>query len=160
MRWQSIRDRLDERWLGTCECGKMRAFLPDSPDLTPEDPLKAFLVGPEVNELPKERPPWIRVVLLSSEWPFNLSWTPLPEPCPSCSTRTITGGRRGVYPTRGANHFPMKICLACGFASVSDAAMVGPERFLTGDQWTPPCPAVKRLRRIALTVPMAVDIDV
>jgi hypothetical protein len=57
VRWESILDPYRERWLGTCECGNMQAFLPDIPAWVTEDPLTTFLVGPELKTRPRERPP-------------------------------------------------------------------------------------------------------
>ena len=102
VRWESILAPYRERWLGVCSCGRMKAFLPDTPDVVPADSLTAYLVGPDVKALPMERPPWVRVMLISGGPPFNVSWTPLPEPCPSCDTRTLCGGRHAVNPVRGA----------------------------------------------------------
>jgi len=65
VRWESILDPYRERWLGVCECGTMRAFLPDAPEWIPEDPLKAFfhvqaglgVRGPSAVSLPCPGPP-------------------------------------------------------------------------------------------------------
>ena len=159
MRWESIMDPYRERWLGVCECGTMRAFLPDAPEWIPEDPLTAFLAGPEISELPRERPPWVRFVLISGQEPFSVRWGHLPGACPDCGVQTVFGGRQGRGPLMPGALPSMVVCLACGLAQVHDGTTRGPARYLTGNQWTPPCPAVKRLRRIAFTEPMAVRME-
>ena len=45
-RWESVLEGEEERWLSVCRCGRLRAFLPGQPALEPEDPLRAFLLGP------------------------------------------------------------------------------------------------------------------
>lgn len=157
VRWEAIVEGFCERWLGTCECGVMRAFLPDQPDCVPDDPLRSFLAGPEVTELPGERPPWVRLILMSGQEPFCMEWTHLRGVCASCQSQTRFAGRRTDAP-RAAGQPPIIVCLGCGLATVPNK-MRGPARFLTGDEWTPPCPAVKRLRRIAFSRPVAIRID-
>lgn len=67
-RWESVLDGDEERWLAVCACGRMRAFLPELPALEPEDPLRAFLLGPGRPVFPAA-PPWIRLFLASVEGP-------------------------------------------------------------------------------------------
>ena len=65
-RWESVLDGDEERWLSTCRCGRMRAFLPEQPSLDPADPLRAFLLGVGRPIFPPT-PPWIRLFLASLE---------------------------------------------------------------------------------------------
>lgn len=121
---------------------------------------KNVTVPSEVKELPRERPPWVRLVLISGQPPFNVRWAHLAESCAGCGLQTVFGGRHGQgHPIHGKAWFEMSVCFACGLARVPDGTTRGATRFLTGNQWTPPCPAVKRLRRLAFTEPMAVRME-
>ena len=159
VKWESILDPYRERWLGVCECGNMQAFLPDTPAWVTDDPLTTFLAGPEMKTRPRERPPWVRLFLVSSQDSCSMSWSHVPGKCPGCGVQTIFAGRHGRGPLMpGATNLTV-LCLACGFVRVADGTTKGPTRYLTGNQWTPPCPAVKRLRRLAFTPPMMVRIE-
>ena len=158
LRWESIQHPLRERWLGTCECGRMRAFFPDAPDWASEDPLTEYLLGRGVKRPEAERPPWIRLMLLSQDSRFGIRWTPLSEPCHACDTQTIWAGSRGLHPLRSSSAYLMLMCLACGSVTVR-SGMQGRNPYRVGSSWTPPDPAVKRLRRMALTPQMSISID-
>ena len=79
-RWESLREGDEERWLAVCRCGRMQAFLPGQPALRPDDPLRAFLLGPGRPLFPPS-PPWVRLFLASVEGPNPVRWRFCHTPC-------------------------------------------------------------------------------
>jgi hypothetical protein len=143
-RWQSLLDGEEERWLATCRCGRMRAFLPEQPALDPEDPLRAFLLGPGRPIFPPS-PPWVRLFLASVEGPDPVRWRYCHAPCPSCGASATFGLQACPRP----NVFAIcTLCLSCGraTASYSRSSRGLVEAPADGSEWLPACPAVQRLR--------------
>lgn len=143
-RWESVLDGDDERWLAVCRCGRMRACLPGQPALEPEDPLRAFLLGPGRPIFPAS-PPWVRLFLASVESPNPVRWRFCHAPCPRCRASASFGlqacPRPGVFAV-------CTLCLACGrvTSSYSNPGRGLVEAPVEGSEWTPPSPAVQRLR--------------
>jgi hypothetical protein len=143
-RWESLVDGGEERWLGVCRCGAMRACLPDQPALEPDDPLHAFLLGPGRPVFPPS-PPWARVFLASVEGPDSLRWRFCHEACRACAASATFGfqacPRAGVFAI-------CTLCLAFGYASAcySKIGTTTIEAPVGGRAWAPPCVAVQRLR--------------
>ena len=143
-RWESLLDGDEERWLAVCRCGRMRAFLPEQPDLDPEDPLRAFLLGPGRPIYPPS-PPWIRLFLASLEGANPVRWRYCHGACPHCGAAASFGlqacPRPGVFAVAS-------VCLSCGrvAATYSKPARGLMEAQVDGREWAPPCPAVQRLR--------------
>ncbi len=143
-RWETLVDGDEERWFAACRCGRMQAFLPDAPELQPEDPLGAFLAGPG-RALAPASPPWIRLFLRSLEEPNPTRWTYCPGPCPGCQAAAKFGFRACPRP------FVLAMCTLCLSCGLATAAYLRPSRGMqespaTGSAWAPPCPAVQRLR--------------
>jgi hypothetical protein len=149
LKWHRITDEEDERWLGVCtECGHMCAFFPDGPGRQIDDPLTAFLGEPD---LTPSRPPWVRAFRASAGWPWLARWSHHRPPCDHCSAPTVLTLE---HPPSAFTGVCGTLCLACG--EVRSAYFKGgfsAVGWLVGHQWTPPCPAVIRLRR-ALFMPM------
>ena len=143
-RWESVLDGDEERWLAVCRCGRMRAFLPELPALEPEDPLRAFLLGPGRPVFPAA-PPWIRLFLASVEGADPVRWRYCHGPCVACGASAGFGFQ--AYP-RPHTFALCALCLACGAATVqySQPARGLVEAPVAGSAWAPPCPAVQRLR--------------
>jgi len=143
-RWESVLDGEEERWLATCRCGRMRAFLPDQPALDPEDPLRAALLGLGRPIFPPS-PPWVRLFLASAEGPNPVRWRYCHGPCPPCGAPACFGMQSCPRPAVFAI---CTLCLACGHAtaSYSKPARGLVEASVEGREWAPPCPAVQRLR--------------
>jgi hypothetical protein len=144
LRWEPIDDsRGGERWLAVCACGMPWVFFPGRPGHRPADPLRAALgAGRPPAE---DTPPWIRLFQLSSRHPWWLPWRHVPRAC-ACGQRvtfavwTMPAADRRAY---------SQLCLACGRAT-SEHVRPGTdlrEAPVTGDEWSPPCVAVARLRR-------------
>lgn len=146
LKWNCITDEGYERWLGTCtECGRMRAFFPDDPQRRFDDPLTAFLGDPD---LTPSRPPWMRAFRASVGWPWLARWSHHRPACDHCSAPTLVTLE---HPPSAFTGVRATLCLACGevrSASVRGDSLAG---WLVGHQWTPPCPAVIRLRRALFT---------
>ena len=135
---------MGERWLSVCRCGRIDTFFADQPGMQPDDPLAAFLLG----SMPRAQAPtpvWVRCFLRSVEEPWNIRWRYRHEHCQSCRTRVVfeflACPRAYVLAT-------CSLCLACGHTT---AEYNRPWHGLTetsvgGSAWTPPCPAVQRLR--------------
>jgi hypothetical protein len=83
LRWESVLDGDEERWLVICRCGRMRAFLPEQPTLVPEDPLRAFLIGSGRSIFPPTSP-WVRVFVASVEAPNPVRWRYCHGACGGC----------------------------------------------------------------------------
>lgn len=143
-RWESLVDVREERWLAVCRCGRMRAYLPGEPDLDPEDPLRAFLLGPG-RPLPPPSPPWVRLFLGSVAGANPARWRYCHGACPRCGASASFGlqacPRPGVLAA-------CALCLGCGhvIARYSRLDHGLAEAPATGSEWAPPCPAVQRLR--------------
>jgi hypothetical protein len=143
-RWEALHEGEEERWLAVCRCGRMRAFLPEQPAMDPEDPLRAFLLGPGRPTFPAS-PPWVRIFLASIEGPDPVRWRFVHAPCASCGVSASFGFQSCPRPSVFA---VCTLCLACGRAAASYSR---PSRGLVeapavGREWLPPCPAVQRLR--------------
>ena len=144
-RWESLVDADEERWLAVCRCGRMQGFLPDQPEMQPEDPLSAFLSGVGRTTVAPASPPWIRLFLRSLEESNAIRWRYCPTACAGCGAAATFEMRACPRP------FVLAICtlcLACGHVT---AAYLRPSRGMqespaTGGVWAPPCPAVQRLR--------------
>lgn len=143
-RWESVLEGEEERWLSTCRCGRMRAFPPEQPALDPEDPLRAFLVGPGRPVFPPA-PPWVRLFLASVEGPNPVRWRYSHGRCRGCGASAGFGMQ--AYPRPGTLAV-CTLCMACGHvtAEYSKPAQGLVEAPVEGGQWAPPCPAVQRLR--------------
>lgn len=122
----------------------MTTFLPELPDCVPRDPLVVFLLGPGKSPRPQS-PPWIRLFRITGNDPWNVNWIYCPLPCDGC----------GAYVTFQAQAYPRPqvvarclLCLGCGQASVEyfrpNTSLY--EAPVIGGVWSPPCPAVLRLR--------------
>lgn len=137
-------DAGEERWLAICRCGRMRAYLPDQPALEPDDPLRAFLLGPGRPVFPPS-PPWVRLFLASIEGHDPVRWRFSHAPCRGCGANASFGfqacPRAGVFAI-------CTLCLACGYASAchSKIGAATIEASVGGRAWAPPCVAVQRLR--------------
>ena len=144
--WESVSDRLGERWLGVCSCGVLVGYVPEERPFVPADPLATVLGGPGRDRRPPS-PPWIRVYRVSSAPPWNVEWLHYPSPCVKCSAPVVfeaTG-----FPRPGILAHCL-LCLQCGWTSVEHIRPGSgcSEAPLTGHVWNPlPCPAVMRLRR-------------
>jgi hypothetical protein len=119
-------------------------FLPDRPDYEPEDRLRAALLAAAP---PAEAsPPWIRAFQLSSGHPWWLPWRHVARACASCKQRVTFAVWTRLAPERWAHS---ALCLACGRATSEyvrgDAELR--EAPVSGNEWSPPCVAVARLRR-------------
>jgi hypothetical protein len=144
--WESLVDNWGERWLAVCACGRIDAFFPDRrhPEQQPTDPLTLFLQG-HIGPRRPITPPWVRLFLQSVQEPTLSHWRHSPDPCEDCGARTIFGIL--AWP-RAATAGLCMVCLNCGAtaATYSEAGTSRSEPTLFGRAWTPPCPAVKRLR--------------
>ncbi len=143
-RWESLVDGRGERWLALCRCGHAQVFLPDEPNLDPEDPVKAFLQGPE-NAVRPTTPPWIRLFLRSVEEPWRAVWRYWPNLCPACATGVCFFLHASPRPYWLAT---CSLCLSCGrvTSTYSQPWKNLHELPVAGSEWAPPCPAVQRLR--------------
>ncbi len=155
--WESlIDDAGEERWLTICPCGHMEAFLPDQPHVQAKDPLRAYLLGPGRDIFPAA-PPWIRLFLSTIKEPRPIRWSYVWQKCPSCGTAVRMGMQ--AYP-RGVVLGLCSLCLSCGYVTASYSI---PKRLtdsvMSGAEWTPPCPAVQRLRDCALRSRMVLFAD-
>ena len=142
-RWESLVDGGEERWLSVCRCGRMQAFLPDRPGHH-DDPLRAYLHGPG-RPLNPESPPWVRLFLASLEQPNPPRWRHTPPPCSACQAAAVFALQACPRPAVIA---ACTLCLACGHttATYTHLAAGHTEHPARGGAWTPPCPAVQRLR--------------
>jgi hypothetical protein len=122
----------------------MRAFVPEQPALDPDDPLRAFLLGPGRPIYPPS-PPWIRLFLASVNDPNPVRWRYVHAPCPGCGVSASLGLQACPRPHVFA---ACALCLACGrvAATYSKPARGLVEEPVVGSAWAPPCAAVQRLR--------------
>ena len=144
LRWESIVEGEEERWLGICVCGWMRVFVPARPDLDAVDPLTVFVAGLGAERRPLS-PPWVRVFRVSQQEPWLVDWLYCSSSCPACGAGVAFGTRRVPRPGVAADCL---LCLACGWVSVEYRR---PQQGLVelpavGTEWLPACPAVQRLR--------------
>lgn len=155
-RWESLLDGDEERWLSLCRCGRMLAHLPDRPELRPEDPLRAYLAGPGAPAA-EPSPPWARLFLRSRETPHPVGWRYCPGRCDGCSASATFGMR--ACPRAGVLALST-LCLSCGRVTATYflAARGMQASPAIGSAWTPPCPAVQRLRDCVFR-PHAVLVD-
>ena len=145
--WEQVDDEFGERWLSVCRCGRMQAFLPDQPGLEVDDPLAVFLGG--ANRVPwPASPPWIRLFVFSQR-ELLTNWCYHPSACGACATPTLFWLQACPRPFWLAT---CSLCLACGrvTSQYSQPWKNQGELALTGTAWTPPCPAVQRLRDCVL----------
>jgi hypothetical protein len=145
LRWEALHEGQDERWFGLCEeCSWMTTFLPDMPDYIPSNPLAAFLLGPGKTP-PPQSPPWIRLFRMTGDVPWNVAWRYCPLACDGCGAEVMFQAHTYPRPQMIARCL---LCLACGRASV-EFLRPGTDLHETpviGEVWSPPCPAVARLR--------------
>ena len=143
--WESLVDESgEERWFSICGCGQMAAFLPEQPDAELKDPLATYLLGPGRPIFP-ESPPWIRLFLNTIRRSRSVCWRFVRQDCPKCGTSVRMGMQ--AYP-RPAVLGICTLCLSCGYvtATYSNRARNVAEEPVTGTEWAPACPAVRRLR--------------
>jgi hypothetical protein len=141
-RWESLVEGEEERWLGVCRCGRLRAFLPSLPGLEPEDPLRAFLAGPG-RPVFAGSPPWARLFLGSVEGAEPVRWRFVGERCRGCGSLARFGMLACPRPWVFA---ACTLCLACGYVTAGYSRHGGPVEPAEGAAWFPACPAVQRLR--------------
>ena len=118
-------------------------FLPDRPDYQPRNPLRAALLTAAPAE---STPPWIRLYQLSSGYPWWLPWRHVARACAGCAQRVTFAVWTSPAPNRRAYS---ALCLSCGQVmseSVRTDAELR-EAPVYGNEWSPPCVAVARLRR-------------
>jgi hypothetical protein len=108
---------------------------------------KELLAGPGVPPWPAS-PPWIRLFLHSLRQQLA-PWRYHPSACPACATPTLFWLQACPRPLWLAT---CSLCLACGRATsqYTQPWKNQGELALTGNTWTPPCPAVQRLRDCVL----------
>ena len=143
LRWESCDGPHGEVWLGTCEiCGQMQALLTTDAHRVIDDPLAFFLRRGDDSPLPAPLPIWPRFYDISGAGPCPVSWRFLAETCDGCAQSTVAGqGRQGWLWQRA-----FSLCLTCGHVTIESGSPDAPTR-LVGDDWAPPCPAVRTLRR-------------
>ena len=147
--WEVVHEGPWERWLGICEtCGWLRCFLPDQPGWEPDDPLRAFLLGPR-RCLPKEAPAWVRLFRMTQSPPWHVGWVHAPIACEGCHLHACFHTR--VFPRPGILAACL-LCLACGRVAVEQAraGMNLREAPVVGEAWAPPDIGVARLRAALL----------
>ena len=148
-RWESVVEGEEERWLGVCRCGRIRAFLPTQPSLDPDDPLRGVPAGGGTAGVPRASPPWLRLFLGSVEGPDPARWRFVHEPCRGCGVLALfraagVPAGRGCY--RGVRPLPSVRLRGPFFFVVAYAARGGAVESAEGGAWAPACPAVQRLR--------------
>jgi hypothetical protein len=144
-RWESICDQWGERWLASCDCGRIETFFPDRRQRTvPRDPLALFLQG-HLGARRPPTPPWIRLFLHSVQGDQPTHWRHSPDACETCSARTTLGLLAWPQPSIAGL---CTVCLNCGYtvSSYSDPLRGSTEPPLVGSTWAPACAAVQRLR--------------
>lgn len=145
-RWESIADAWGERWLGLCGCGGVQSFFPDRrhPEAQPAEPLTMFLQGHRAPRRPAN-PPWIRLFLHSLQPPYSITWRYDHRPCASCQAHATFGLL--AWPQDWVSAI-CTLCLNCGWTETTytNHQQGAQANCVDGDAWTPPCPAVQRLR--------------
>lgn len=148
LEWEQVEAGRGERWLAVCGCGMPWAFFPARPEYRPDDPLRAALLGRGMRApaLASPSPPWIRLFQLSSGYPWWLPWRHLARACAGCGQRVTFAVWTSPAPDTYAYS---ALCLACGQATSeyvrTDSELR--EAPVYGNEWSPPCVAVARLRR-------------
>lgn len=143
--WESFVDESgEERWFSICGCGQMTAFLPEHPEAELKDPLAAYLLGLGRPVFPAT-PPWIRLFLNTIQGRRPVRWRYAWQDCPKCGASVRMGMQ--AYPRAAVLGICM-LCLSCGYvtASYSNPMRNLVETPMTGTEWAPACPAVRRLR--------------
>jgi hypothetical protein len=110
--------------------------------LEQDDPVTAFL---GLQELKAVTPPWIRVFRLSQQAPWSVQWEHDPARCQACGAAVVFATSERL-PSVTRLH---DMCLNCGHVEVEykrplTGRILG---CLSGSDWSPPCPAVQKLRR-------------
>jgi hypothetical protein len=146
LRWEQIEAERGERWLAVCDCGTPWAFFPGRPEYQPQNPLRAALLAQGTHAPAATSPPWIRVFQLTSGHPWWLAWRHLARRCSGCGQRVTFAVWTSPAPDWYAHS---ALCLACGQVTServrTDAELR--EAPVSGNEWSPPCVAVARLRR-------------
>ena len=146
LEWEQVGAGRGERWLAVCGCGMPWAFFPTRPGHQPDDPLRAGLLGRGARAKAADSPVWIRVFQITSRHPWWLPWRHVARGCAGCGQRvTFAVWTRPAAGQRARS----LICLACGQAT-SEYLYAGgrvSEAPVSGNEWSPPCVAVARLRR-------------
>jgi hypothetical protein len=148
LRWHSTGTPSHERWLGMCDrCGWMTAFKigQGTGTLDDEDPLRTFLHPDHQPELKTVTPPWIRLFRLSQQPPWRVWWDHAENPCSVCDASVVFTTSES-FPSVTCTY---SLCLNCGDTSAHykrplTGRVLGA---LSGKEWSPPCPAVLKLRR-------------
>lgn len=160
-KWESLIDRAtrEERWLTICECGHMDALVPgESENVSLEDPLSAYLFGTANPRMQEDAPPWTRLFLRTAQEDRPLRWRYVRQSCPGCFGN---GAQLAMMAYPRLDVFgSCSLCLSCGYVTASYSfATRDTMSHLGGADWTPACPAVKRLRDCALRPYMALYIN-
>lgn len=145
LQWEATRDRRGERWLATCsDCERLLAFVLGQPAFE-HDPLRGFLLGDESYHPAEPSPPWQRFIRLTGGPPWFVRWRLRADKCPRCGVKA-QAVRSVCFDGRSRSRYA--VCLACGHteARLTDVATGDLRAMLEGNAWTPPCPAVKRMR--------------
>lgn len=143
--WEQVEAGRGERWLAVCGCGMPWAFFPARPEYRPDDPLRAALLGRGTRRA-STSPAWIRVFQMTSGYPWWLPWRHLPRGCAGCGQGVTFAVWTRPAPRR---HAFSTLCLSCGQATseyLYDGGRAS-EAPVSGNEWSPPCVAVARLRR-------------
>ncbi len=151
-KWESRNAKNGERWLGTCDCGQMLAFLPDHHEPVKDDPITAFLGDGKTHPV---TPPWLRVFHLSMTSEHRVSWRYHHKQCGNCQGSVDYTAQERVMKT--IHDFVLS--LNCGQV-VSRAYDLDrkPMRLpISGASWQPACLAVTMLRRFLLRPRFAFD---
>jgi hypothetical protein len=152
LRWEQVAGGRPERWLAVCDCGMPWAFFPGRPDHAPDDPLAAALGDAHASS--GNSPPWIRVFQLTSGYPWWLPWRHVAGGCPRCAQHVTFAV--WTWPARDRRAYSA-LCLACGQAT---SEYLCPTRGhmreapVSGNEWSPSCVAVARLRRAVFSPPL------
>jgi hypothetical protein len=146
LEWEQVEAGSGERWLAVCGCGMPWAFFPTRPGHQPADPLRAALLGRRRPAAATASPPWIRLFQITSRHPWWLPWRHLARACAGCGQRVTFAVWTSPAPDRYAYS---ALCLVCGQVTServrTDAELR--EAPVSGNEWSPPCVAVARLRR-------------
>jgi hypothetical protein len=145
--WESNGPATAERWLGRClRCDWMITYLPAHATYERDDPLGRFLTS----EITAASPAWARAFAISQQFPWLIHWKHVTDSCCACRASVVFRTREH-FPNVSCHYW---LCLNCGHTQVEyRIPRHEPETGdrvaarLSGEQWTPPCPAVKKLRR-------------
>ena len=152
LRWERLGGAGAERWLAICACGMPWVFFPGRPDYQPEDRLGAGLLTSTSRTGPS--PPWIRLFQLTSGYPWWLPWRHVARGCPGCRQRVTFAVWTRLASER---HAYSALCLACGLATSEYVRTTSghlSEAPVSGNEWSPACVAVARLRRAVFCPPL------